>query len=151
MDAQERTLGTNEPSADIRVSLVLKDFDVSPAEMSSRLGMAPSSAGAKGDLAQTHSGRVTSRVYQRSFWTIQSGLSSSATYEQHVRNILDAVGPMSRRLRELEPPIVKEIYCSVIPDGALPLFQLQNETLARVAETGCGIVVDVLHIDSAEG
>jgi hypothetical protein len=132
------------------VSLVLRDFDGSPDEITRILGISPSTSGARGDPERTRSGQITSRLYRHSFWIIRSTLPSSATFEQHVRALLDAVEPITKRLREIGPPTLNQIYCSVIPDGAVPMFELQNETLLRLADTGCGLVIDVLYIDPEE-
>lgn len=98
----------------------------------------------------TATGRVISRTYEHSFWTLDSAMPATATLEQHVQAILDIVGPVSKAIRQIPGAISKRIYCTVIPGGAIPTLEVQHDTLERVSALGCGLVIDVLYVDEAE-
>jgi len=134
----------------VHVSLVLRDFDGPPSEVTRLLGIAPTREAAKGDRRTTVTGRATTQTHLHSYWALTSGLDSAAPLERHVDSLLSSVETSAGELRNIGSPTVKQIYCTVIPAGTVPLIELKSDTLASVAALGCDIVIDVLHIDPDE-
>lgn len=140
------TLVSDSEAADIRVSLVIRGFDADPDTVTSELGLEPSVAGKKGDPYKTVAGKPTSRRNSQSYWVLNSGLPRAIQLEEQVRGLLRVVSEAAPGIAAVRAP-VKQIFCTIIPNGPVPLLSLGSDSLRGIAALNCELRIDVLHID----
>lgn len=117
------------------------EFD--PEEISTRIGLKPTSSWKKGDLHP-----VNGRERKHSRWNLDSRLESSASLELHVADVLEQIKPCSTDIADLRATV----------DGLMQLvgyfhadyrgFGLDEETLAELARLELGIDCDFYYLYS---
>lgn len=104
---------------------------VLPETITTRLGLTPVEAHAKGE---PRTGNVP-QVWHSGYWAIQSPVDSAAPLEQHLEAILGVIEPLGQRIAALRAPdITPSLFSGVFlgPDATAALV-LSPELMGRIA------------------
>lgn len=123
--------------------------ELSPHELSARIGMQPSSVMTKA------SKRLDPPVPTTNAWEIDSGLEPAAPLWRHLEALREVVAPLSDRIAELcqgEPTAVLQIVRKFFPaDEEADLgFWLDESWLAILQQTGAQLDVDEYDYTTAD-
>lgn len=119
--------------------------DLEPAEVTDALGLAPTLAFAKGDPfpPDTRSGQA-GRRRRWGIWRLESTLPASAELDEHLRSLLDQLDPRAAAIRAYaEDGFRVHFFCGLFLDSTNEELSLPPATLARVAQLGASLDLDI--------
>lgn len=140
---EKRSLGR---PATIRVSLELRGFDRSPAEVTRKLGLAPTHSGKAGEPYQTVTGKSTQHRLTHDYWALWSNASRGSSLEDHIVNILNQVEPVLGKMDDAVGDAERLLRCTIIGEDEPPLLTLSSSLLERIARARMSLTIDTLSI-----
>lgn len=122
-----------------------------PEVVTRMLGTPPSDAGKRGEPRP----RDPTRVHRTGAWSLESSAVLSEMddhLDDHLRWLLDQIEPHARQLEDVvaEQDLVAEFWCVVLMESANVDFELQPETIGRVAALDATLRLDVYAPASVE-
>ena len=109
--------------------------NVNPKMLTSRMGIQPSVAHAKGDTVEKH----PDRTYLTGYWGLDSSVLSDQSLEEHLKHLLDALEPYASIIKELRKDgFFPSFFCGIfiIEAGLGTFIKLEPTTLGRMADIG---------------
>jgi len=129
----------NEISLDLR----LMEFDSSPDQITSAIGIVPTKTWKKGDLINPKG----TRQHKENGWLISSGLSKECDFEQHLLSLLSIINPHLDKLKEVCATCYVELSCAIYmyceSEESTPAVHLDRQTTQVLAALGAEIDFDL--------
>lgn len=136
---------TDDPDAEVFTALRLRG-NFTPAEITRRLGLEPSSQVAKGDAVGQNRRR---RIYQHSSWCLESTTAVSAdTIEPHLDWLLDVIEPKATELDALRATGITcdvDCYWASVGRGGGPW--VSPESMSRLGALGLPLVISFYAVE----
>lgn len=125
----------NQPFA----SLILRSEELNPQEITSQIGVNPSSSFKKGDL------RREGKFWPHGFWELNSSeYVKSNDISVHIEWILDKIYPAKLKLISIldKLGIEGEISCFWVTDDAHAVVNLNRDVLSKITSLGLSLEFD---------
>jgi Domain of unknown function (DUF4279) len=114
-----------------------------PQVVSERLGLAPSTAGAKGEPRPTRR-KSPPLQWRTGTWILESPLPRSAKLEAHVRDVLDRLEDRTGEIRAFMAQEYRaDVFCGCFLDASNEGTTLEPETLRLLALIGVPLGLDI--------
>ena len=123
-----------------RAYLMIASDDLTPDELSQRVGLSPSDAAVKGQP-----GKATGKAAPSNMWMIDSALEAGPDYEAHVENVLSRVGNVAEDIHQLTASgeaVVRLVVVRHYPAEIALGFALGATALSELAALGASLDVD---------
>jgi hypothetical protein len=117
------------------VSLRISGDDLDPEIVTSRLGIAPSSTGRKGEPA----GPRSTRIYPRSFWLLDGASPRSRNADEPIGKLVDRLPTKSEVWRSLASDHKAHVMVAFRVREMTGHFDLDASTLSTIADCQCGL------------
>ena len=122
-----------------RASLRIFGDTLQPEEIGSALGLQATHTHLKGELLSPKH----TTVRRESGWLIQSPLSERSDMVDHLKWLLDSLEPKRDVVRELSRRYRIDLFCGFSSGSGQGGFTLDSATLARIAELGVPLALDL--------
>lgn len=83
-------------------------------------------------------------------WVLDSPLEDPMDIQPHIQWLLDALPPSLNSLAALTPGWHSTVFCAVYVDDERPAINLEPAHVARIANLGAGIDIDLYSIAEHE-
>jgi len=130
----------------LRVAIVITGFSCDPDDITRVLGVRPTDVWRRGDTIPPSTRRRVSNG-----WRLESSLPRDRSLEEHVTTILDRVSPSLHSLQELTTRPEIELACAVYFGNQAPEMYLAPPLLARIAQFGASLDVDLYSLAMGHG
>jgi hypothetical protein len=147
-EQENRERWEDEPPS-IRASIVVRDFAESPDEISRLLGLQPTRSGRAGEPRINVVGRQTSQTLRRSYWSLHSSVGPREPLAQHVDDLASKVSQSTSAFRRLPSGATVTLFCTIIPNGALPVLTLSCNAMRVLADIGAPVEIDIISVEAA--
>jgi Domain of unknown function (DUF4279) len=121
------------------VFLKVLDFGDDPSLVTSRIGLAPTSAWRLGDPMPPHP--TATRNHSR--WSFQSPLPLETHVEKHLETLLSLLEPQATSIRECAAEFSVELCCAIYYEDFTPGIHLSSEIVQRIAALGIPLDLDL--------
>ena len=129
-----------ERADESHVSLCVFGFGDDPGVVTSVLGIAPTTAWAKGDPLPRHP--KARRTHSR--WTLQSPLPLQAHVDDHIEALLSLLEPLTERIRDCAERFPTEFGCAIYYyQDFTPGIHFSEQAVQRTAALGLAIDLDL--------
>jgi len=124
---------------EIKPSLVVRGFRVSPEEITRLLGVSPTKTWVRGDLVVP-----LSSVLKRkdNAWLLAAPCAHTEPLTKQVEALLTKIAPAAAKFRQLPQGSVVELYCAIYDYERSVVIQFSKRALHDLAEIGAGIGID---------
>ncbi|MCU0733051.1 MAG: DUF4279 domain-containing protein [Hyphomonas sp.] len=143
-------MSTSQPLPTIRASIVVSQFEDNPAQVSAYLGLKPTRCGKKGDGYRNVLGAETGRIIQESYWSLHSNVGPRAPLSAHIKDILAQTSVATEKFAALSQRSRITLRVTVIPDGTLPLLEVDGDLLVGLAKLQCALAIDIVSVQARE-
>lgn len=128
--------------SEIKVSLILFDFKCPADQLSSQLGLEPTSVWASGDATNEKAPWI---VYDTNGWEVSSNMPKSCSMEEHVDAILKIIRDRSEAIYALAGECQVQLSCCVRSfEGDRPGINLRSDQMKELAHINASVDVDLL-------
>lgn len=126
--------------SEIKVRLTIKNFPMSPDELSQRLGLQPTTAWMKGQPKKLAKGSL----YSFNNWELDSGLNNSESLENHLKALMGKIIPLQMNFTKVCPLYETTISCVIYSyEKDRPSIFFDKETVDLVAQLKASIDIDL--------
>lgn len=146
IDTPESVAVEDEGPATTVASLEIRGFEGSPDAITEILGLLPTRTGRADDAYRNSAGRVTNRIIELSYWSLRSRADLRGSINEHVTDLLDQVRESFAAFSRLPAGMSICVRCTIIPNGYLPLFELDASTLRSLGEIGAAFELDIFSV-----
>jgi hypothetical protein len=129
-----------------RASLRIFGDALKPEEIGSALGLKATHVHLKGELLSPKH----TTVRRESGWLLESPLSKRSDMVDHLKWLLDSLGPKRDVIRELSRKYRIDLFCGFASVNGQGGFTLDSVTLARLGELGVPLALDLYQPGPAE-
>ena len=131
----------------IRASITVRDFAGSPEAITELLGLQPTRSGRAGELRRDVLGQPTSTMLRRSYWSLHSSVGQREPLARHVDDLASKVSQSISAFRRLPSGATVRLFCTIIPNGDLPLLTLTSDAMRVLAEMGAPVEIDIVSVE----
>ena len=120
--------------------LVVLSDELSPEEMTNRLGMAPDTSWRRGESNRG------GRPYEHHGWELHSRLAEETAPEEHLTDLLERLAPIAETVAALatDPAVFRaRLWLVRVGQNWNPGLSLSVETIRRVDVLGIGLEIDI--------
>ena len=122
--------------ATLRLSGELLD----PAEISARLGTAPTGSHCKGDVVRTTTGQEITRMF--GLWRLETARQTPESLERQIGDVLSRLTQDLETWRTLSKTYTVDLYCDLFMDDSNEGLELSTACLAALADRGIKLGLD---------
>lgn len=132
---------------EIKLNLVVTDFDVEPSQISDILSLAPTQSWLKGESIQR-----TARKYKTNGWLLSSELGKHAELNDHINALFSKIKPVLSNFNKLPRSTEKELSCVIYvyhqkgnpeEEHSTPAIHLDREHIMLLNQLGTEFDVDI--------
>ena len=131
-----------EESPEIRVSVVIYDFDCAPEEITRLLGIQPTRSWRLGDPV-SYADRLlpgaSAPKTKQNTWILDGPRSNSPSLAEHAERLIEIVMPAASRFKKLPQGTGIALNCAVYDYERRAILEFSNETLRALALIGADI------------
>jgi hypothetical protein len=128
----------NELSNKISVRLIVSGYECSASEVTRALGVEPTRSWNQGDQVVG-----TKKHYGESGWRLDSSLSSDASIDQQLRELLNSISERIEFVRSLPGSIEVDFSCVIYAREYVPEIFFSADIIRRIADIGAAIDIDL--------
>lgn len=139
----------NHPPENVRAEarLVVLSDELSPEEMTKRLGMAPDTSWRRGESNRG------GRPHEHHGWEMHSRLAEDKAPEEHLIDLLERLAPIAESVASLatDPAVFRaRLWLVRVGQNWNPGLSLSVEAIRRVDVLGIGLEIDIYVSDTAQ-
>lgn len=118
------------------------DFDCSPDELTSELGIKPTETRIKGEIRLI--GKVKhKRINKENAWILKSELPQNTPIEKHIEHLLSKITPHKEKFIKVTNKYYTEFGCAPYYYESNPGIHLDNNLLKEIADLNAKIDIDI--------
>lgn len=154
--AKLRELSGGHPNDDRHASYVLRGEDLDPDEITRLTGLTPGLTFRRGDEKRWHSGPrkgelINNRRHDHGAWFLESGLSDSDEFHEHLDALLDLMRPRWDTFVKLGQRYGAEVWIAIyLREAQGPLVQVLPDVAGSFAELNATLSFDLYALPELE-
>lgn len=132
-------------TAKLSVSFIIRGFNCEPERVSELLSMKPTRSWRAGEAVPR-----TAMRRKESAWVLDSPLEDHVDIQPHIQWLLDVLPLSLDSLAALTPGWRCTVFCAVYANSERPAISLEPMHVARIANLGAGLDIDLYSIAEDE-
>jgi hypothetical protein len=129
----------------IKSELVISGFNISPEEVTTRIGLEPTRVVLEGDIKRADpSGANPPVLHKQSVWVIQTDISPDTSFDGHLKQTLEKLRPYGNAIAEIADKYECELSIYGFAENADRIaIHINKDEIKELAQLGIGLDVDI--------